>query len=131
MYRKLGCVERLGIAQVLAAVLRAAVVRRVDPARALFSVLSDATGRFDAWLDRHPDVTARRVVIPADLKWEVRDRLDMGGVNERTLFPGLDGLTRWLARYDGPRARTASAFRTIASPAADAGPSRFHGLDPG
>ncbi|MGZ4130699.1 MAG: FRG domain-containing protein, partial [Actinomycetota bacterium] len=52
---------------------------------ALFSVLSDPTARMDAWLDRYPEVTARRVVIPAELKWEVRDRLDMAGVNERTL----------------------------------------------
>jgi hypothetical protein len=70
---------------------------------ALFAVMSDPAARFDEWLERHPDVTARRVVVPADLKWEVRDRLDMAGINERTMFPGLDGLSRWLARYYAPR----------------------------
>jgi hypothetical protein len=70
---------------------------------ALFAVMSDPTLSLDRWLEAHPDVTARRVVIPADLKWEVRDRLDMDGINERTLFPGLDGLSRWLARYYAAR----------------------------
>jgi len=82
----------------------------------LFSVMSDAEARFDAWLDDHPDVTARRVLIPADLKWEIRDRLDMMGINERTLFPGLDGLSRWLARYYAPRSERLRRFRS-----ADAG----------
>jgi len=70
---------------------------------ALFAVMSDPAVSLDRWLDHHTDVTARRVVIPADLKWEIRDRLDMEGINERTLFPGLDGLSRWLARYYAAR----------------------------
>jgi FRG domain len=98
---------------------------------ALFSVLSDPTARFDAWLDRHPDVTARRVVIPADLKWEVRDRLDMAGVNERTLFPGLDGLSRWLARYYAPRGHDGRPVPADREPGEDGSASRFHHLDAG
>jgi hypothetical protein len=46
----------------------------------------------------HRDVV-RRIVIPASLKWEVRDKLDQANINERVLFPGLDGLSRWLTRY--------------------------------
>jgi FRG domain len=98
---------------------------------ALFSVLSDPTARFDAWLDRHPDVMARRVVIPADLKWEVRDRLDMAGVNERTLFPGLDGLSRWLARYYAPRGHDGRPVPADREPGEDGSASRFHHLDAG
>jgi hypothetical protein len=70
---------------------------------ALFAVMSDAEGRIEEWLERRPDVTFRRVVIPARLKWEVRDRLDQAGVTERVLFPGLDGVSRWLTRYYGRR----------------------------
>jgi FRG domain len=66
---------------------------------ALFS-LSDVP--LDPWLEKHPDLT-RKLVIPAELKWEVRDKLDQANITERVLFPGLDGLSRWLARYYAPR----------------------------
>lgn len=65
---------------------------------ALFSLMSSATARLDHWLADHPDLY-RRLIVPAALKWEVRDKLDQANVTERVLFPGLDGLSRWLKRY--------------------------------
>ena len=65
---------------------------------ALFSLMPDAGASLERWLDEHPAL-CRRVIIPAELKWEVRDMLDQANINERTLFPGLDGLSRWLERY--------------------------------
>jgi hypothetical protein len=75
--------------------------RRILNQLALFSLMSSPTAEMDDWLKRHPELS-RRVVIPAELKWEIRDKLDQANVNERILFPGLDGLSRWLARYYMP-----------------------------
>ncbi len=64
---------------------------------ALFSVMNDPNLELDQWLESRPDFY-RKIVIPAALKWEVRDKLDQMNLNERVLFPGLDGLSAWLKR---------------------------------
>ena len=69
---------------------------------ALFSLMSSAEARLDEWLEARPGL-ARRIVIPAELKWEVRDKLDQANVTERVLFPGLDGIALWLKRHYAPR----------------------------
>jgi hypothetical protein len=69
---------------------------------ALFSVTSSPMVRLDEWLQQHPEVF-RALVIPAELKWEVRDKLDQANITERVLYPGLDGLSRWLKRYYMPK----------------------------
>jgi len=80
-----------------------AVDQRILHQLALFSLMSSPSARLDDWLVQHPDL-CRRVIVPASLKWEIRDKLDQANVNERVLFPGLDGLSRWLARYYTPAA---------------------------
>jgi hypothetical protein len=72
---------------------------------AAFSVMNDAGAYLEDWLNEHPAL-CRRIIIPAKLKWEIRDKLDQANVAERMLFPGLDGLCRWLARYYTPRQLT-------------------------
>lgn len=71
---------------------------------AFFSLMSQPDAHFQHWLTRHPDL-GFRVLVPASLKWEVRDKLDQANITERVLFPGLDGLSRWLARHYVPRDR--------------------------
>ena len=69
----------------------------------IFSLMSRPDVRFDRWLEKeHPELT-RRIIIPAELKWEARDKLDQANITERVLFPGLDGLARWLKRHYTPR----------------------------
>jgi hypothetical protein len=68
---------------------------------ALFATMSSPTGVLDHWLAAH-DGLSRRIVVPAELKWEVRDKLDQANITERVLFPGLDGLSRWLKRHYTP-----------------------------
>ncbi len=69
---------------------------------ALFSMMSRPGSDLGLWLLAHPHLF-RRLIIPAQLKWEVRDKLDQANITERVLFPGLDGLSRWLRRYYSPR----------------------------
>jgi hypothetical protein len=71
---------------------------------ALFSLMPSPGASLHDWLDTHPEL-CRRVVVPAEIKWEVRDKLDQANISERTLFPGLDGLSRSLERYYLPRPR--------------------------
>lgn len=78
-----------------------AIDRRILNQFALFSLMSSPGAVLHEWLRDHPDL-CRNVVIPASLKWEIRDKLDQANVNERVIFPDLDGLSRWLARYYTP-----------------------------
>ena len=75
---------------------------RVTNQYALLSVMSRPMTRVDEWLAAHPDLYAR-YIIPAGLKWEIRDKLDQANITERVLFPGLDGLSVWLRRHYTPR----------------------------
>jgi FRG domain len=77
------------------------VDRRILNQLALFALMSSPRATMDDWLRRHPEL-CHQVVVPASLKWEIRDKLDQANVNERVLFPGLDGLSRWLTRYYMP-----------------------------
>ena len=77
--------------------------QRIINQYSIFSFMSRPDARFDCWLEKqHPDLV-RRIVIPAQLKWEARDKLDQANITERVLFPGLDGLARWLKRHYTPR----------------------------
>jgi hypothetical protein len=75
---------------------------RITNQFALMSLMSDVEIDLDAWLANHPHLY-HRLIIPAALKWEIRDKLDQANVTERVLFPGLDGLSKWLRRYYSPR----------------------------
>lgn len=69
---------------------------------ALFSLLTDPGVILDEWLEKHPDIF-KKIIIPKEIKWEIRDKLDQANITERVLFPGLDGLCKWLKRHYTPR----------------------------
>jgi hypothetical protein len=68
----------------------------------IFSLMSSPAARLDEWLAARRALV-RRVIVPAALKWEIRDKLDQANVTERVLFPGLDGIAAWLTRHYSPR----------------------------
>lgn len=72
--------------------------QRIVTQYALFSLLTHVEGAMEDWVTGH-DTLCRRVVIPSAIKWEIRDKLDQANINERVLYPGLDGLCQWLRRY--------------------------------
>ncbi len=65
---------------------------------ALFSFMLDPDADKMDWLNNHPRLY-KKIIIPAQLKWEIRDKLDQANISERIMYPGLDGISRWLKRW--------------------------------
>lgn len=104
----------------------------------LFSFLNRPDVLLHDWLQlanaRLPGL-ARKLVIPAALKWEIRDKLDNMNVTERVIMPGLDGLSAWLKRWYSPKSdhpvaaptppkRASRSAAPAVSAASGRGPSR-------
>jgi len=74
---------------------------RIVNQHSIFSLFSTADVKVDRWLASRPKLW-KKLIIPAHLKWEFRDKLDQANITERVLSPGLDGLSQWLKRYYSP-----------------------------
>lgn len=63
-----------------------------------FSVIPKGMGSIEDFLNRHTHNTVK-YVIKKNIRWQVRDMLDQINMNERIMYPGLDGLSLWLTRH--------------------------------
>ena len=63
-----------------------------------FSIVPFGMENVEAFLDERTEKTVR-YVIKKEIRWQVRDLLDQLNISERIVYPGLDGLSRWLARH--------------------------------
>lgn len=74
----------------------ASAVNRIANQYALFSVCSDV----QVAINELPKVEScfRRIIIPAAVKLEIRDKLDYINISERMIYPGLDGICKWITR---------------------------------
>jgi hypothetical protein len=75
---------------------------RIVAQAATFTLTSDTTKSFDAFLESQSLRDAlTKYVVPAEDVARVRDQLDLVGIDERRLFPDLDGVASAIQRYYG------------------------------
>ena len=74
------------------------VDQRIINQYSFFSVIPTGMTDIERFLDEKTEHTVR-YVIRKELRWNVRDLLDQMNISERILTPGLDGLSRTLARH--------------------------------
>ncbi|MED4403720.1 FRG domain-containing protein [Metabacillus fastidiosus] len=65
---------------------------------AMFSLMTNSNRKLNDWLVSYPEYY-KKIIIPSSLKLEIRDKLDQANINERMIYPGLQGISAWLKRY--------------------------------
>lgn len=65
---------------------------------AMFTVISNSETKLEDLLEDYGGIY-QKIIIPAHLKLEIRDKLDQANINERMIYPGLQGISTWLKRY--------------------------------
>lgn len=74
--------------------------QRIVAQSAVFTLCSDTSRSLDRFLEEHGLAEAlTRLVIPAADVPRLRDQLDLVGIDERRLFPDLDGVAAQMCRY--------------------------------
>ncbi|MCR5108235.1 MAG: FRG domain-containing protein [Lachnospiraceae bacterium] len=63
-----------------------------------FAVVPMGIDNVEDFLDKKTDKTVK-YVIDKDLRWRIRDMLDQMNISERIVYPGLSGLSKWIARH--------------------------------
>lgn len=63
-----------------------------------FSLVPMAMTDIEGFLDKYTNNTVK-YVIDKKLRWRVRDMLDQLNMSERIVYPGLGGLSKWIARH--------------------------------
>ena len=73
------------------------MIDRIVNQYALFSVVSDPAVLLTQIIEQR-DIPCRKLIIPREVKLEIRDKLDYINISERMIYPGLDGVCRWITR---------------------------------
>ena len=74
------------------------IEQRIVNQYSFFSVIPMQMEDVVGFLNTHTCNTVR-YIIKKEIRWQVRDLLDQLNLSERIVYPGLDGLSRWLARH--------------------------------
>lgn len=73
------------------------MIDRIVNQYALFSVMSDSSVLLSDWI-KEKKIESKRIIIPKEVKLEIRDKLDYINISERMIYPGLDGVCKWITR---------------------------------
>jgi hypothetical protein len=63
-----------------------------------FSLVPSQMIDIEGFLDSRTDNTTQ-YIIDKSLRWRIRDMLDQLNISERIVYPGLSGLSKWIARH--------------------------------
>ena len=63
-----------------------------------FSVIPSGMTDVEQFLDKNTKNTVK-YVIDKSLRWRIRDMLDQLNISERIVYPGLEGLSKWIGRH--------------------------------
>ena len=72
--------------------------QRIVNQYSFFTIMPSGIRDFETFLDRNTNNTVK-YVVDKELRWDLRDLLDQMNMNERIIYPGKDGIARWLARH--------------------------------
>jgi len=71
---------------------------RIVTQYSFFSLVPMGMKNIETYLDEYTNHTVK-YVIDRRLRWRVRDMLDQLNISERIMYPGLEGLSKWIARH--------------------------------
>lgn len=74
------------------------IEQRIVTQYSFFSIVPGEIEDIEEFLNTYTEKTVR-YVIKKELRWQVRDLLDQLNISERIIYPGLDGLSRWIERH--------------------------------
>lgn len=74
------------------------IEQRIVNQYSFFSIVPMGMEDVVGFLDAHTNRTVR-YIIKKEIRWQARDLLDQLNISERIVYPGLDGLSQWLARH--------------------------------
>ncbi len=63
-----------------------------------FAIIPSGMNDIEKFLSERTMHTVK-YIIDKSLRWKIRDMLDRMNINERMIYPGLDGLSAWLKRH--------------------------------
>lgn len=72
--------------------------QRIVNQYSFFTIVPRGIVNLEEYLYAHTSNTVK-YVIDRSFRWDLRNILDQLNMNERMIYPGLDGIAKWLARH--------------------------------